>query len=150
MLHFSLSRCGHIQSVLMKDIGHRPGLFWASIAGLHVTAPSFSATNWPIIAQLYAKLMHLTHNPFVNVNRAIALYYSGGQDEAFAILEELHRHPFFNQYFPLTSALGKLHALAGRSQLASKFLNMALTQTKLAAEKRFILQIASRFQIELS
>ncbi|HTF20126.1 MAG TPA: sigma-70 family RNA polymerase sigma factor [Chryseolinea sp.] len=110
----------------------------ASIACLHCAAPSFRRTDWAMIAKLYTQLLRNNPNPFVEVNRAIALYYSDGKDEAFRILEDLHQHPFFHQYFPLTSTLGKLHGLEGRRELARQFLTLALTQAKLDAEKKFV------------
>lgn len=85
----------------------------ASIAYLHCTAISFEATPWPLIAKLYAQLLREHPNPFIEINYAIALFYAGETARAFALLDNLQRHPFFHQYFLLTAAIGKLCLLAG-------------------------------------
>ncbi|MGC3946524.1 MAG: sigma-70 family RNA polymerase sigma factor [Chryseolinea sp.] len=113
----------------------------AGIACLHCSATDFVSTDWSTIARLYGQLLRRRHNPFVEVNHAIALYYSGARQDAFDRLEALHQHPFFNQYFPLTLALGKLHGLEGRKELSEKFFAQAITQTRLHAEKEFVRQM---------
>jgi RNA polymerase sigma-70 factor (ECF subfamily) len=110
----------------------------ASISYLHCTATTFESTQWPLIVKLYQQLLANNPNPFVEMNYAIALFYSGDRDNAFQILMRLQQHPFLNQYFLLTAALGKLHSLAGNSAEAKSFLTMAYDQTSFATEKKLI------------
>jgi len=110
----------------------------ASIACLHCTARSFNDTNWTAISNLYARLLHENPNPFVELNQAIALYYSGKKTEALQQLNELHRKPFLNQYFLLNTTLGKFYHLEGNSVLAETFLKKASLQTNSPQEKKFI------------
>lgn len=110
----------------------------ASIACLHCSATSFEETDWKTITALYTQLLHDNPNPFVELNYAIAMYYSGRKKDAFTILEELQRHPFFSQYYLLNTTLGKLHHLESDNGLATKFLMKAFEQTNFAAERRFI------------
>jgi RNA polymerase sigma-70 factor (ECF subfamily) len=110
----------------------------ASIAYLHCTAATFQSTQWPLIVKLYQQLLRDSPNPFVEMNYAIALFYSGHRRHAFQILTMLQQHPFLNQYFLLNAALGKLHLLNGDHSEAKKFLLTALEQTDFEVEKKLI------------
>jgi RNA polymerase sigma-70 factor (ECF subfamily) len=110
----------------------------ASIAFLHCTARSFNTTDWNSIRKLYEQLLHGSPNPFIELNYAISLYHAGKKDKAFIILNELHRHPFLNQYYLLNIALGKFHHLEGNDCKAMKFLIKAHSQTNFDIEKHFI------------
>ena len=112
--------------------------FEASIACLHCLAKSFEETNWQTIANLYAQLLRNNHNPFVELNFAIALYHAGQKKHAFDILNELQRHPFLNHYHLLNVALGKFHFLEGDHNTAKQFLTKAYHQTNFIKEKDFI------------
>lgn len=110
----------------------------ASIAYLHCSAINFESTNWPLIVKLYQQLLHNNPNPFVEMNYAIALFYSGNSESAFMILKNLQQHPFLSQYFLLNAALGKLYLLSGDTKAAKKFLLVAYSQTTFIAEKNHI------------
>jgi RNA polymerase sigma-70 factor (ECF subfamily) len=110
----------------------------ASIAYLHCVAHSFADTDWGTITQLYARLLNEHPNPFVELNYAIALFYSGQRLQSFQILHQLERHPILNQYYLLNSALGKLHHLEGNDILARQYLMKAYDQTGFAKEQEFI------------
>ncbi|HEX6224840.1 MAG TPA: sigma-70 family RNA polymerase sigma factor [Chryseolinea sp.] len=115
----------------------------ASIAFVHCTAKSFNTTDWKTIRQLYEQLLRNNPNPFVELNYAIALYYAGEKERAFAMLHELHRHPFFNQYCSLNVTLGKFYLLEGNAQKAKTFLERASTQTSFEKEKDLIRRLVS-------
>ena len=110
----------------------------ASIAWLHCTAASFNSTNWAMITQLYAQLLRDNPNPFIELNYAIALYYSGEKTKALGILSELERQSFLNQYSLLNSTLGKFHHLEGNDAVAKEYLLKAFQQTNFVEEKKFI------------
>lgn len=113
----------------------------ASMAYLHCEAVTFQSTKWPLIVKLYQQLLSNNPNPFVEMNYAIALFYSGDREDAFQILNRLLQHPFLNQYFLLNAALGKLHLLDGNHLEAKKFLLKALEQTDFIAEKRLVTKL---------
>jgi RNA polymerase sigma-70 factor (ECF subfamily) len=117
----------------------------AFIAYLHCTATSFQTTDWKMITQLYENLLRNNPNPFIKLNYAVALYHAGRKPEAFNILEELRHISFFNHYYLLNLALGKLHGLDGRHNLASRFLAQAMEQTSFVKEKNFIKRIMPDF-----
>jgi RNA polymerase sigma-70 factor (ECF subfamily) len=110
----------------------------AAIACLHCIAPSFQQTDWKTIVGLYARLLQVFPNPFVELSYAIAKYYAADKKGAFKILNELQGHTFFSQYYLLNMALGKFHLLEGNDNLARQYLSNALQQTRQQKEKDFI------------
>jgi RNA polymerase sigma factor (sigma-70 family) len=110
----------------------------ASIAFLHCTAKSFQSTNWSLISDLYWRLLEMNPNPFVELNYAIALYYSGQKNKALGILHTLQENPFLNEYYLLNATLGKFCMLEGRHAKAREFFLRTLDQTSLRIEKDFI------------
>jgi predicted RNA polymerase sigma factor len=110
----------------------------AYIAYLHSTAPSFKATDWKMITQMYAIILKNNPNPFIRLSYAVALYYDDRKEDAFKTLHELQRLSFFNQYYLFNLTLGKLHHLEGRDAIARTFLTEAIGQTNFLKEKNFI------------
>jgi RNA polymerase sigma factor (sigma-70 family) len=110
----------------------------ASIAYLHCMAKNFRSTNWTLITNLYGRLLQMTPNPFVELNYAIALYYSGQKIRALDMLNALLQHPFLNQYYLLNATLGKLYLLEGNVVKAKEFFEKTLRQTLLPLEKDLI------------
>jgi RNA polymerase sigma-70 factor (ECF subfamily) len=53
----------------------------ASIAYLHCKAKNFESTDWVTISNLYLQLLESSPNPFVELNYAIALYFSGKKEK---------------------------------------------------------------------
>ena len=116
----------------------------ASIAGIHCCAKNFAATDWRTITLLYNKMLKINPNPFVELNYAIALYYSGQKKQSFRILNQLLQHPFLSQYYLLNSALGKLNWLEGNHEVAEQFLLKAIRQTNSVKEKEYIKKMIDR------
>lgn len=116
----------------------------AAIAFLHCTAKSFASTDWPAITRLYAQLLHLHPNPFVELNYAIALYHAGRKKNALDILNSLLQHPFLSQYYLLNAALGKIHFLEGDFPAAKKYWQKTLGQTNSQPEKDFIQKMIAK------
>ena len=115
----------------------------AAIAYLHCHAKRFSDTDWATIVQLYTKLLQGKPNPFISLNYAIALYYSGQKGAAFDALEAL-RKTFLEQYYLLHAALGKLYLLEGDFEKGGFYLNRALSLASFQAEKDFVRKILSK------
>jgi RNA polymerase sigma-70 factor (ECF subfamily) len=110
----------------------------ASIAYVHCTSPDFKSTNWKLIAKLYVRLLEGQPNSFVELNYAIALFYSGERQKAFDILHELRQHAYVSQYFLLNAALGKFYYLDRDYSLSLKFYTIALKQAQTEAERKLI------------
>jgi len=116
----------------------------AAIACLHCTATSFAATDWKMIADLYARLLQQQPNPFASLNYAIALYHAKQPQACFSILNELLRNPFMAGYYLLNYTAGKLYKLQGQPQLAKQFLEKALLQTNAGKEKDSIREMLDK------
>jgi RNA polymerase sigma factor (sigma-70 family) len=109
----------------------------ASIAYFHCTSPTFSETPWHKIVALYAKLLELHPNPFIELNYAIALFYSGDAQNAFDILLALRQHTFLNRSYLLHATLGKLYYLYGDMGRARGFLGKAAANAQFEREKKY-------------
>jgi RNA polymerase sigma factor (sigma-70 family) len=116
----------------------------ASIAWLHCLSPDFENTDWGLIAQLYALLLVISRNPFLELNYAVALYYTGERQKAFLLTNDLLRHPFFNQYYLLNVTLGKFYLMDGDKALAREYFVKAIDQTHFEIEKEFIQGLLNR------
>lgn len=62
----------------------------ALITSIHTAAPTFAATDWALIAALYATLEDLDPNPVVRLNRAVAVAYAQGVPEALDLLDAIN------------------------------------------------------------
>jgi RNA polymerase sigma-70 factor (ECF subfamily) len=118
----------------------------ASIAYLHCTARSFQTTQWSLIGGLYGQLLQMNPNPFVELNYAIALYYSGQKAKALDLLNALRQHPFLNQYYLLNATLGKICFLEGNHRMAREFFLKTLGQTVVPLEKDFIRRMIEKLK----
>lgn len=68
--------------------GHGPYVVQAEIAAVHVTAPTWDATDWAAIVSLYDQL---PSSPIVRLNRAVAIAMRDGPAAGLAALEGLER-----------------------------------------------------------
>ena len=80
----------------------RPGTYQlqAAIAAAHAIAPSFEATDWARIVELYDRLLVLWPSPVVRLNRAVAVSHVAGPEAALrevdAIGDALERYHLFH------------------------------------------------------
>lgn len=61
----------------------------ALIASRHAVATTAAATDWPAIADLYARLERITGSPVVRLNRSVAVAEADGPDAGLALLAGL-------------------------------------------------------------
>lgn len=120
----------------------------ASIAYLHCMAKDFKSTDWVSISKLYYQLLQNNLNPFVEMNYAIALYYSGQKEKAFDILYSLQQKPFLNQYYLLNAALGKLNFSEGNYTKAKSYLQATLHQTDSQLEKEYVQKFMAKSETQ--
>ncbi|MCU1245570.1 MAG: polymerase sigma-70 factor, subfamily [Acidobacteria bacterium] len=106
----------------------------AAIASLHCAAPTYEATDWPQILDLYETLLRLRPSPIVALNRAIALGKARGPEAALATLPDADRlrdYPFY------PAAQGELHLLAGHPAEAAKHFRQATALARSPTEAAF-------------
>ena len=116
----------------------------ASIAYLHCKAKNFESIDWATIGNLYMQLLQSSPNPFVELNYAIALYFSGKKEKAFEILTGLRQKSFLDQYYLLNATLGKINFMEGNYNKAKEFYTKTLEQTNSETEKDFFRRMINK------
>ena len=107
----------------------------AVIASLHANAPSFEATDWPSIVQIYAALEVHDPSPIVRLNRAVALAEVEGPDAALALLDAIQG---LEGYHLFHAARAELFTRKGEKEKARAALERALATVKSASERQLL------------
>ena len=106
--------------------GARPFALQAAIAATHAEADSFEGTDWMRIVALYDALVALTGSAVVEINRAVAVSYAFGPEEALELVDELIQSRRLERYHLLASVRGDLLARLGRqAEARPEFLHAA-------------------------
>jgi RNA polymerase sigma-70 factor (ECF subfamily) len=107
----------------------------ALIASLHAAAPTFAASDWPLIAALYARLEDLDPSPIVRLNRAVAVAYAEGPGAALDLLDTIDG---LDGYHLLHAARGELLLRMGAPGAREAF-GRALALATSEPERRHLL-----------
>jgi RNA polymerase sigma-70 factor, ECF subfamily len=126
----------------------RPGRFTlqAAIAALHAQAPSYAATDWSQIVELYTELLHIWPSPVVALNRAVAVSMVDGPQAALAEVEALERDGRLAGYRYLPSTKADLLRRLGRDAEAAEAYRAALALSENAAEQEFLTEQVKRYR----
>lgn len=119
-----------------------PYALQAAIAACHARAGTADATDWPVIATLYAELARVAPSPVVELNRAVAVGMAHGPAEGLAIVERLLEDKALRQYPWLPSVQGDLLDKLGRRQEARAAFERAAGLAGNAREKALLLERA--------
>jgi RNA polymerase sigma-70 factor (ECF subfamily) len=113
----------------------RPGSYQlqALIAAQHANARTADDTDWSTIAALYAQLVHMTNNPVVALNRAVAVAMAEGPMAGLALLDDLDG---LEQYHLFHATRAELQLCAGLP--ARDSFEKALGLVSNAAERRHL------------
>jgi len=87
----------------------------AAIAGCHARARRAAQTDWPRIAQLYARLAVFMPSPVVELNRTVAVARAQGPQAAWPLLQALQDDGRLDDYAPLQAVRGDLLEQLGRT-----------------------------------
>jgi RNA polymerase sigma factor (sigma-70 family) len=98
----------------------------AGIAAEHCFAPSFEATRWKEIADLYAMLERIDASPLHTMNRAVALAEWQGPGAGLALLEGLAPPAWLAGSYLWDAVLGDLHRRAGNLEISQRHRDRAL------------------------
>lgn len=98
----------------------------AGIAAEHCLAPSFAATRWDEIADLYSMLEWIDPSPLHTLNRAVAVAEWKGPDVALTLLESLVPPSWLEGHYLWAAVLADLHRRAGHLEKASQYREQAL------------------------
>jgi RNA polymerase sigma factor (sigma-70 family) len=98
----------------------------AGIAAEHCFAPSFEATRWQDIADLYAMLERIDPSPLHTMNRAVAVAESQGPVAGLAVLQALAPPAWLAGSYLWDAVMGDLHRRAGHLDIAERHRERAL------------------------
>ena len=107
----------------------------AAIAYLHAKAPSFEATDWKTIYQLYTILAEHHPTPFVALNKAIAAGYATDKQTA---LEQLLQIKGLEKYYLYYTAVGDIYFESDQKDEAMLQYQKALLLTSSTIEQNFL------------
>jgi RNA polymerase sigma factor (sigma-70 family) len=122
----------------------------AAIASVHAIAEQFEDTNWKVIAGLYERLADLQSTPFVDLNRAVALFYASGPDEALHQLTKSRHINWLRNNYLYYALLGKIYAAKADGLIAISNYEKALSMCTLRAEQDFLRQKIVAMQIAMN
>ena len=125
--------------------GGRPGRFTlqAVIAALHAEAPTWEATEWRQILDLYDVLLTAWPSPVVELNRAVALSMAFGPEAGLELVDELVDEPALRSYHLLPSVRGDLLFKLGRVDEARGEFERAAGMTRNERERALLLERAA-------
>lgn len=118
----------------------------AAIAAVHSEALDFEDTDWPQILALYGLLAHMSDNPMVTLNRAVALAMVRGAEAGLALLESLDEDPRVREHHRLAAVRGHLLERAGRHAEAIAQYRLAAERTASQVEQEYLVLQAGRLR----
>ena len=112
----------------------------AAISAHHCAAPSFEATDWRQILDLYDQLLTILPSPLYELNRAIVLAQLEGPESGIAAIRASEALTSLSSYPLRDATLGELHLRAGQPARAVDLFRAALDQTTSGSERRHLLR----------
>jgi RNA polymerase sigma-70 factor (ECF subfamily) len=120
----------------------RPGPYQvqAAIAVLHGLAPTFAATDWPQIAELYRLLEAYQPTAVVRVNRAVAEAEAAGPDAGLAVLDDMagEQRAMVESWHLYWATRADLHRRRGERAEAAACYRRALACPANDTDRRFL------------
>lgn len=115
-----------------------PYTLQATIAAVYAVAPSFAATDWAQIVNLYDRLMRMAPSPVVEFNRAAAVAMCNGPAAGLALMDSILERGDLVNYYLAHAARADLCRRLGRIADARTAYQRALDLTQLVPERRFL------------
>jgi RNA polymerase sigma factor (sigma-70 family) len=112
-----------------------PYLLQAAIAACHASSPTFDATDWGEIAELYRLLEARSPSPVVALNRAVAVAERDGPEAGLALVDAIEGLEAFHRWH---AARAELLRRLGRDAAAAGAYRAALALEPSPAERRFL------------
>lgn len=122
----------------MQDATYNLYQLQAGIAMQHAIAPSYEATDWMMILNLYHVICRLFPSPVASLNRAIVLAQIEGTSRGIQEILQLPDKVKLNGYYLLPATLGELYLRQGDKELAKKYFSEAILLTQSPAEKKLL------------
>jgi RNA polymerase sigma factor (sigma-70 family) len=116
----------------------------AAIAAVHDEAPHAEETDWPQILALYSLLMHMSDNPMVRLNHAVAAAMVHGPTAGLALVQALDEEGRLTGHHRLDAVRAHLLELAGNRDKAIEHYRRAAQRTTNIPERNYLLTQAAR------
>jgi RNA polymerase sigma factor (sigma-70 family) len=116
----------------------------AAIAAVHDEAPHAEETDWPQILALYELLKHMSDNPMVVLNHAVATAMVHGPLAGLDLLNALDSDARVASHHRLDAVRAHLLELAGDRGAALAHYRTAATRTASIPERNYLLAQAAR------
>jgi len=110
----------------------------ALIAACHANAPHAGGTDWARIAALYERLLEVTANPLVKLNRAVAVGMANGPEDGLELVGQLEASGELREYHLLHATRADFLRRLGRNSEAAGAYRKALTLAHTEAERRYL------------
>ncbi len=116
----------------------------AAIAAVHAEAARAEDTDWPQILALYELLKHMSNNPMVMLNHAIATAMVRGPSEGLKLLAVLDQDGRLNRHHRLDAVRAHLLEMSGDRSAAIAHYRMAAERTSSLPERNYLLTQVGR------
>jgi RNA polymerase sigma factor (sigma-70 family) len=116
----------------------------AAIAAVHDEAARAEDTDWPQILALYELLKHMSDNPMVLLNHAIAMAMIRGPSAGLELLHQLDENGKLTGHHRLDAVRAHLLEMAGDHAGAIAHYRMAAGRTTSLPERNYLLTQAAR------
>ena len=110
----------------------------AELAACHTLSPSWEATDWRRIVEIYDQLLEVMNSPIVALNKAIAVAEVAGPIAGLTELQQLAGQSVLRRYPPYDAAVGEMLRRLGRYQEAGVHFARAAERVGSAPVRRFL------------
>jgi RNA polymerase sigma-70 factor (ECF subfamily) len=110
----------------------------AFIAREHCISPTYAATNWTSILDIYNQMLSHQFDPIVYLNRCLALMEAESPTKALGEMKKVADNKHLNKYYLYHSALGEIYLRLSNPKKAKQCLEKAKALTNSSAEKAFL------------
>jgi RNA polymerase sigma-70 factor (ECF subfamily) len=110
----------------------------AGIAAEHCFSPSFTATRWKEIAELYAMLERIAPSPLHTMNRAVAVAEWQGPAAALALLEGIVPPAWLEGSYLWDAVLSDLHRRLGHAEAFARHRERAVAEAPTEAVRELL------------
>jgi RNA polymerase sigma factor (sigma-70 family) len=118
----------------------------AAIAACHDEATRVEDTDWPQILALYGLLQHMSDNPMLTLNRAVAVAMVDGPHAGLKLLASLDADSRIAEHHRLAAVRAHLHERAGERAAAIAHYHLAAERTSSSPERNYLLMKAARLR----
>ena len=116
----------------------------AAIAALHDQAPATEQTDWTQIKALYERLLHMSDNPMVALNHAVATAMVEGPNAGLHLIDTLARDARLKGHYRIDAVRAHLYERIGNRDLAFEHYQRAAEFTTSLPERNYLLTKAAR------